>query len=332
VLTASAEVWAFGGNWVVPFVAPLAVLVLMVPVMIAIPYLSPRWVAATVLVMLVTAAAASGLAEYRRDVTPVIPLSIRVVCLVVFIPMVVAVIAFEVRQLYLDLSTRAEDLRSSRTQVAAVADAARRSLERDLHDGAQQRLVGLTVQLALVRDQLDGGDVAGARHVLDELNRETHEAIRELRELAQGIYPPLLAERGLVPAVKAAARRSVIPCTVIAEPLPRYPEAVEAAAYFCILEALQNAAKHSGADEVTVQLRADPTLEFAVIDRGRGFDPGAIEHRSGLLGMQARVGAVGGTLRVSSDGDGTVVRGAIPRAQHPDGTTDERADDAVSNR
>ena len=314
-MVVSTLVFAVGATWITPFLAPLSALVLLVPVMVAYGYLSRRLMAAVVgLTVVATAVIAAG-AEWRRPHAAEVSTPVAVACLAAFVPFVVVVFAFAVRQSHQRLSSQAAELRESRARVVSVADAARRSLERDLHDGAQQRLVAMSVTISragLLADQDRPGELAATLRELGEQNRA---ALRELRELAQGIYPPLLTERGLVPALQAAARRSPLPCTVNADPVPRQAEEVEAAVYFCILEALQNAVKHSGADEVTVWVRADPRLEFAVVDDGRGFDQADAGHTGGLLGMDARVRAVGGTLTVeSSPGGGTSVRGWIPLA------------------
>ena len=313
----SVLVFALGATWETPFLAPLTVLVLLVPVMLAYPYLSRRSMLALVVLAMAATSAVAAIAELRRPVAGYIPHEVAVGCLAGFVPFVVVVFAYVVRANYAQLTEQAVELRDSRNRVVAVADAARRSLERDLHDGAQQRLVAMSV--AISRASLLSEEHPELRAALAELAEQNLHALRELRELAQGIYPPLLTERGLVVALQAAARRSVLPCTVNADPVPRQPEAVEAAVYFCILEALQNAAKHSGAEEVTVWLRAEPRLEFAVVDDGRGFDVGEDGHTGGLLGMDARVRAAGGELRVeSAPGQGTTVRGWFAPAAGPD--------------
>jgi signal transduction histidine kinase len=310
-LLSSALVFAFGGVWVSPFLSPLAVLVLLVPLMVAYPYLGRRTLTAAVLMVLVAITATAAVAESRRMLSEGFPM--HVFNLVVFVPIVVVVILYVVRQNYQELHDHAEQLRESRSQVTKVADAARRSLERDLHDGAQQRLVGMSVLISRVRQLIDRGDLDEARQALDDLGEQNLLAIDELRELARGIYPQLLAERGLVAALAAVARRSTVPATVVAEPLERRSPEVESAVYFCILEALQNAAKHSGAEQVEIRLKGEPQLEFAVVDTGRGFDPDAVEQEGGLLGMDVRVRAAGGELRVeSAPGQGTTVHGIFP--------------------
>ena len=309
-LLGSALVFAFGAAWISPFLSPLAVLVLLIPLIVAYPYLGRRTLAFAVGVVIGAVTTVSALAESRRMTSEGFPM--QVFSLAVFVPIVVIVIMVVIWQNYQELHGHAEQLRESRSQVVKVADAARRSLERDLHDGAQQRLVGMSVLVSRVRQLIDRGDLDDARQSLDELGEQNLLAINELRDLARGIYPQLLAERGLVAALAAAARRSTIPCTVLAEPLERQTTEVESAVYFCILEALQNAAKHSGADAVEIRVHAEPHLEFAVVDTGRGFDAATVEPEGGLLGMEVRMRAAGGELRVESEpGLGTTVRGVF---------------------
>ena len=213
-----------------------------------------------------------------------------------------------------ELRHKAEELQASRARIVVAADAERRRIERDLHDGAQQRLVALAVKLRLARRMVDG-DLDQARGMLDELRDEVKDAVEELRSLAHGIYPPLLLDQGLAAALGSAAQRATIPTRAEAGPIGRYPANVEAAAYFCCLEALQNAMKYAGA-EATVVIRAweeDGTLRFAVTDDGAGFDPAAKAAGTGFVNMADRLGAIGGSLRVeSSPGGGTSVLGTLP--------------------
>lgn len=213
-----------------------------------------------------------------------------------------------------ELRRQAEELRLSRIRMVAAADAARRRIERDLHDGAQQRLVALAMQLRAAIDLLVGGDAA-ARAALIEVERGLETSIEELRDLAHGIYPPLLAERGLRDALTAAARKAPVPTRVEAVGLGRYVSGIEEAVYFCVLEAIQNASKHGGSEtRVSVSLREqERSLVFEVSDDGCGFDPLATRRGMGVTNMADRVGAVGGRLRVeSAAGRGTTVTGRIP--------------------
>ncbi len=205
-----------------------------------------------------------------------------------------------------------EELRASQRRIVAAQDAERRRLERNIHDGAQQQLVALSVKARLARGVADK-DPDKSSEILSQIESELQTALDDLRDLARGIYPPLLADKGLGAALEAQARRSPLPVTVENEGLGRYPQEVEAAVYFSCLEALQNVAKHAGASAVTVRLSpADGHLTFEVADDGSGFDPASTGYGTGLQGIADRVGALHGDLAVStSPGDGTKVIGRI---------------------
>ncbi len=214
-----------------------------------------------------------------------------------------------------EVKRQAEELRASRARIVAASDAARRQIERNLHDGAQQHLVALAVNLRLAR-QLADVSPDGVKELLDQLSHDIGEAVQELRDLAHGIYPPLLMDRGLAEALNAAAARAAIPTELDIEGITRYRPELEAAVYFCCLEALQNAAKHAGA-AATARVRVwqeAQGLLFEVSDTGVGFDPGsgaATGH--GFVNMGDRVGAIGGIYSVSSaPGRGTRISGWIP--------------------
>jgi signal transduction histidine kinase len=209
-----------------------------------------------------------------------------------------------------------EELRGSRQRLVAAQDQERRRIERNIHDGAQQQLVALAVKLRLA-DSLVGRDDAKAHELLARLQDEAQETLDDLRDLARGIYPPLLADKGLVAAVEAQARKSPLPVAVEAEDVGRAGQDVEAAAYFCVLEALQNAAKYANASAVTVRLaRENGSLSFSVGDDGVGFDPTATPAGSGLTNMRDRLEALGGSVDVrSGPGGGTRVSGHIPIAR-----------------
>ncbi|HXY42572.1 MAG TPA: histidine kinase, partial [Acidimicrobiales bacterium] len=214
-----------------------------------------------------------------------------------------------------EVRRQAEELAASRARIVAASDAARRKIERDLHDGAQQHLVALAVNLRLAQ-RLASSDPETASELLDELGKGIEEAVKELRALAHGIYPPLLVDRGLREALESAAGRSPLPTIVDADGLGRYPAEVEAAVYFCCLEALQNAGKHAGAGaSVTVGVAdAGTDVVFEVSDNGAGFDADSVSWRgSGFVNMSDRVGAIGGTVEISSrPGAGTKVAGRVP--------------------
>jgi signal transduction histidine kinase len=210
-----------------------------------------------------------------------------------------------------ELQATIDDLRASRLRLVRAQDTERQRIERNLHDGAQQQLVALAMQLSLLEQE---ASTDGQRELALSLREGLHAALDDLRALARGIYPPLLAEQGLAAAVTAQARRAALPVGVTAGGLGRYPREAEAAVYFCVLEALQNTAKYAGASRATVVL-ADPggRLEFTVADDGGGFDPAAAAGGTGLQGMADRLAAVGGTLSVrSAPGQGTTISGSLP--------------------
>jgi signal transduction histidine kinase len=213
-----------------------------------------------------------------------------------------------------ELRATIDELRASRRRLVEAQDSERRRIERNIHDGAQQQLVALGVKMSLAQ-RLLRGDVDAADRMLDDLRGEATQALDDLRELARGIYPPLLADRGLVEAVQAQARKAPIPVQVdAAAPIGRQAQEIEAAVYFCVLEALQNVAKYAGASQVTVRiLAANGLLRFDVADDGTGFDTTVTSYGTGLQGMTDRLGALGGGLTVrSAPGKGTTVSGAVP--------------------
>jgi signal transduction histidine kinase len=212
------------------------------------------------------------------------------------------------------LRRQAAELRASRARVVAAADSERRRIERNLHDGAQQHLTALAIKLRMVYD-LAGDDRELAKDLLEEACGEVDYAARELRDLAHGVYPPLLAVSGLPAALSAAAGWSTLPATVDAARLGRYPAEVEATVYFCCVEAIQNACKHAGREaKVALRMREDAgTLTFQVADNGKGFDAQGRGLGAGFLNMADRLGALGGSLHVESDPwQGTTVSGTIP--------------------
>ncbi len=213
-----------------------------------------------------------------------------------------------------ELLDRVEELRASRQRLVAATDEARRRLERNLHDGAQQQLVALKVRLGLAERFAAKG--MPVEELLRQLSADTDDAIDTLRDLARGIYPPLLAAEGLPAALVAQARKAALPVTIEAEGIGRYGQAVEAAVYFCCLEALQNIAKYANASQARIRLEARPdTLAFTVTDDGDGFDPDTTTMGAGLTNMTDRIDALGGTLTVdSTPGAGTTLTGSLPVA------------------
>lgn len=225
-----------------------------------------------------------------------------------------ALIRLERAQLDADLEASLADLASSRTRLVGMAHAERRRLERDLHDGVQQHLVGLRIKLDMAAETLRADPEQGER-ALALVGKQMDDVLQELRLLARGIYPSLLHECGLRESLKAAARSSPLAVSVRAAGIGRYPDELEIAVYFCCLEALQNVVKHAGPDATAiVSLSRDgPWLCFEVHDTGVGFDPSEDGLGSGVVNMRDRIDAVGGVLEVTGRrGRGTSVRGRVP--------------------
>ncbi|MGZ8734912.1 MAG: histidine kinase [Acidimicrobiia bacterium] len=215
-----------------------------------------------------------------------------------------------------ELQTANSELRASRARIVVASDESRRHIERNLHDGAQQHLVALAVKVGLARKLLTvDPDTAGL--MLEELREDVQTTLTELRELAHGIYPPLLRDRGLEEALRAACSRSALYTDLDCNVERRFSPDVEAAVYFCCLEALQNAGKHAGADaKVTVWVHDDgSSVRFEVVDDGAGFDVTVGGSGHGFVNMADRLGAIGGTLDVHSElGRGTSITGCVPDA------------------
>ena len=227
-----------------------------------------------------------------------------------------ATMQLERARLDAELKASQAELASSRIRLVEAADAERRRIERDLHDGVQQQLVGLRIKLDLAAETLKENPIQG-QQALGAVKAQMDYALEELRSLARGIYPPVLHEYGLANALRSIADRSSIPITVRAPGLPRFKEEVELAVYFSCLEAFQNIVKHAGAEPgATVSLWQDGTqMRFVVDDSGVGFDSETATRGNGLTNMRDRMDAIGGTLEVISQrGHGTSVQGAVPVA------------------
>ena len=208
-----------------------------------------------------------------------------------------------------------EELRASRQRLVAAQDEERRKIERNLHDGAQQQLVALAVELRLL-EQSAGKDPERDRQLAARLGSQANAALEDLRDLARGIYPPLLADKGLAAALEAQSRKAAVPTTVDADGVGRYPQEIESAVYFCVLEALNNVAKYAGATRATITLaQADGHLVFEVDDDGAGFEVDRARVGTGIQGMADRLDAIGGSLTVRSvPGEGSTVGGRVPVA------------------
>jgi signal transduction histidine kinase len=220
-----------------------------------------------------------------------------------------------------DLEATIDELRASRRRLVGAQDAERRKIERNLHDGAQQQLITLSIQLGLLTDAAD--DPAAVREITPLLKDAARAALDDLRNLARGIYPPLLAEQGLVAALQTQVGKAPLPVRIEAGSIGRYPPDIESTVYFCTLEALQNIAKYAGASSAEIRLACpDHRLNFTISDDGAGFDLATARQGSGLQGMADRLAALGGTFEIrSAPGHGTTLTGQLPvPVQTADGT------------
>ena len=219
-------------------------------------------------------------------------------------------------QLTADLRATIEELRASRRRLVEAQDAERRKIERNLHDGAQQQLIALSIQLSLLEDSAE--DPGTIRQITPLLKEGLRAALDDLRDLARGIYPPLLAEQGLIAALQAQVRKTPLPVLIEADGIGRYPPDTETTVYFCTLEALQNIAKYAGATQAAIRLACpDGSLQVIISDDGAGFDTTKARHGSGLQGMADRLAALGGTLDIHSQpGHGTTLSCQLPVPAH----------------
>ena len=215
-------------------------------------------------------------------------------------------------QLTADLRATIDELRASRRRLVEAQDAERRKIERNLHDGAQQQLIALKIQLGLLEDAAE--DPGAVRQITPVLKEGLRAALDDLRDLARGIYPPLLADQGLIAALQAQVRKAPLPVLIEADGIGRYPPDTETTVYFCTLEALQNIAKYAGATRAAIRLACpDGSLQFIITDDGAGFDTAKARHGSGLQGMADRLAALGGTLDIHSQpGHGTTLSCQLP--------------------
>jgi signal transduction histidine kinase len=218
-----------------------------------------------------------------------------------------------------ELRARLDDLQASRQRIVVAGDDARRRLERNLHDGAQQELVAVKVQLSIAEDMVDEleGDTEPVIELLGKLKAQTGDALENLRDISRGLYPPLLAAEGLRTALTAQARKAtVVDIEVEADGLARYSQDIEACVYFCCTEAFQNMAKYANASEGVVRVaEEDSGLRFIVEDNGVGFDTSCMDAGAGCRNMADRLEALGGTFSIdSAPGQGTRVIGWLPLA------------------
>jgi signal transduction histidine kinase len=227
-----------------------------------------------------------------------------------------AVMTFDHHRLAAEASSLLRAVRDSRARIQTAADDERRRIERDLHDGAQQRLIALRIRLELAAELMGEGRPSGAEEAaaLRGFGDDVQEALEAVRSLAHGIYPATLADFGLVAALRTAALQNALPTTVLAAGVRRHASEIESTVYFCCLEALQNAAKHArGASAAVIELWDEDSLRLEVRDDGAGFDPENVTAGVGFTSMRDRLAAVGGDLAItSSPGRGTRVAASIP--------------------
>jgi signal transduction histidine kinase len=332
-----ALLWLAAANWgiaiaaatVATFCWPLMMLAALLPSVLAASLITGRELAFYVVTSVVVSLAVVlvGLLQDFSGLSEDVPEWIREVVLIVFAPSLVALVALMVLQNSVrmqgvlaavtasraELAGQADELRRSRARVVAATDRERRRIERDLHDGAQQRLIGIGLGLSRAKEActVDGLAAAG---MLEALRHELHVAHDELRGLAQGVYPPVLTEHGLEAALQSAADRCPLPVTVALDDVGRHHPDVEAALYFCCVEALQNAVKHSQARSIKLACGIEgSTLWISVTDDGIGFDATSGPGGRGIINLRDRLGAIGGTLEVATQRDaGVTVRGVVP--------------------
>jgi signal transduction histidine kinase len=208
---------------------------------------------------------------------------------------------------------RVEELTQSRAGAVEAAETQLRRIERDLHDGAQARIVALGMNIGMAEQQLEKNPAKAKEH-LDEARKAAGDALQELRDLARGIHPPILTDRGLDAAIRALAANAAVPVSVDVELAERPPVAVETAAYFVAVECLANALKHAQASWIDIDIhKRDDALVVRVLDDGRG---GVSESGGGLHGLRQRVEALDGSLRIASpEGGPTVIEAVLPCAQ-----------------
>ncbi len=325
-----------GANWVIAVLAafvatfawPLLMITALLPMTIAAPFVSRNEVRPYVIVSFLTAMAVAclGLLQDATGLSDELEEWVRDLTLLVVGPALTAFVVWAVLQSNVrlqtaldgelrarrDLAKQADELKASRRRVVAATDRERRRIERDLHDGAQSRLIAVNLGLARLRSTL-AAEPQEALNIVEEIRSEVQLAHVELRDLARGVYPTVLTQHGLVAAIDAAVDRSAVDVRLALEPVGRHSAEIEAAVYFCILEALKNANHHASASVIAVRVDvADGHLRFEVADDGTGFD----ERSStgvGMDNMADRLGSVGGSLRVSSHRSrGTAVSGTVP--------------------
>lgn len=321
---------AIGSTVIATFQWPIQVQVALLPMVLAATFVNRERLGPFVVLSVLTAVAvaALGLLQDVTGLSDSVPTWLKTAVLLVTAPPFAALIVLvtvqhnrrisamldDERTIRRRLAVQTDELRRSRARVVAATDRERRRIERDLHDGAQSRLVAINLKLASARAALPA-ELSHIDEALDGVRREVHLAHGELRDLAHGLYPTVLTQHGLAAAISAAADRSPAPIRLDLGDVGRLSADVEAAIYFSVLEAIQNAAKHAGAARVDVRIdRRDDAVTFTVADDGVGFTDTRSEGQ-GLTNLRDRLGAIGGDLRIVSErGAGSTITGTIPLA------------------
>lgn len=351
-----AVLWVAVANWglslvattVATFCLPIMVLAAMLPSFLAVPYVAGRalWRIHAISMCVSTLAVVLGTTQEFSGLTGRLQPWIPPAVLIAFVPFMTGLVVMvnahnsarltrallETLETNQRLRTSERELRESRSRLAVATDEERRRIARDLHDGVQQRLLSVALGVQRAR-RLARHDPAGADALLDRLSGELQESMAELRDLAHGVYPAVLTDRGLREALTELAGRAARPCVVEIGCLPRGTPEVEASVYWCCAEALQNVAKHAGEGaRARLRVSAGPAgnLVFDVEDEGPGFDPTEHPPGHGLTNMADRIGAMGGELVVSSvPGCGVRVHGTVPAVPGPAAAATGRELDAA---
>jgi signal transduction histidine kinase len=331
---------ALGSTAIAVFSWPMMVLAALLPAVISLPYVSGTRLRVYLAISLATSVGVAmlGVLQDFSGLTADLPVWVTQAVVIVFTPFLCGMIAQlslensehlnaallraqavneRLRESEAALGRQADELRASRARVVAATDRERRRIERDIHDGAQQRLVALSVRLAMARELVEN-DPGRAAELLESMRTEIKAAQQELNLLAQGVYPPVLTEHGLGAALLSAVDRTPNPVELAISDVGRHPRDLEAAIYFCCVEALQNVAKHAGPSAVVtvrLSLTGDDQIEFEVADNGQGFAAPA-GRGNGFTNMRDRIGAAGGVVEVVSElGRGTRVIGRVPTSR-----------------
>ncbi|MFB7717050.1 sensor histidine kinase [Nocardia sp. NPDC056100] len=340
VTVISIELWvsAMVASYLSPFTLPIHVVAAILPAIFVVPYVDRRRLPGFSIVTIASIVVCGVLAAPLLSSVPRSPgISAAAIVGLPVMSTLILLVVWHTATTLQDIATaarrsadalalsqqllarRAEQLAASRARLVAAIDAERRRLERDLHDGAQQDLVAVAVTVQLARQLVGSNDDECAR-MLTEASDLLQTAIGEIRRLAHGIYPTLLASGGLRAALAGVTHRSAVPVLLNIADLGRYRSEIETALYFCCLEALQNTAKHGG-NGVTATISAhqeDGTLTITVSDNGCGFEPSEKPAGVGLTNMQDRLAVIGGALIVASTpGQGTRVTATVPAQPIP---------------